>query len=54
MLNIFIFMYVYVQGPAHMYVHHVRVGAYKGRMKAEGPLKLELQMVVSHHVGGGK
>ena len=28
-------------------------GAYDGKTKALGPLKLELGMVVSHHVGAG-
>lgn len=35
-----------------MYMHHVCVGAYKGPKEAEDPLKLELQMVMCHHVGG--
>ena len=36
-----------------IYVHHMRVGAGGGQKRALDPLELQLQIVVSYHVGSG-
>lgn len=37
--------------PACMSVHHMRVWCRGGQRRVSDPLELELQTVVSHHVG---
>ena len=34
-------------------MHHIHVGALRGRKKESDPLELEVQVLVSYHVGSG-
>lgn len=39
--------------PACLCMHHVHAGSLGGQKRALNSLELELQAVVSHHVGAG-
>jgi hypothetical protein len=49
LLKIVVYRYTFV----FIYVHYVCAGTYRGQKRASDVLELELQRVVSHHVGVG-
>lgn len=48
-----LFIFAYVCMPGCLYVHHVPTGAPGDQKSMAGPLVVNLQAVVSHHVYSG-
>ena len=48
----FIYLYVVYVSACHMYQVYV-FGAFRGQKRVSDPLEMELQTIVSNHVGAG-